>query len=384
MGYHRAIDRREEGELPVDVDPYLRLMVDKGASDLFLSVGAPPYIKVEGRMRAVGSTALTGVAVETFANALMDDMQAAEFERAWEMNLAVSRPQIGRFRVNVFRQRNEVAIVIRNVKTELPKIEGLGLPPLLRELVMRPRGLIVVAGATGSGKSTTLAAMLDHRNENASGHILTIEDPVEFLHRHKRSLINQREVGFDTHSYHTALRNAMREAPDVIMIGEILDRETMEAAISFAETGHLCLTTLHANNADQTLDRILSFFPESTKHTILMNLSMNLQAIVSQRLTVGVDGRRVPAVEVLINTPLTRDIIRGGRLNELKEAMERSLENGMQSFDQALYRLYQERRISREEALAHADSREGLALRMRLNEGSATSTLATPEEEALY
>jgi len=366
----------------VDVDPYLRLLVDKGASDLFLSVGAPPYIKVEGRMRAVGSTALNGLAVEAFANALMDDMQAAEFERAWEMNLAVSRPQIGRFRVNIFRQRSEVGIVIRNVKTELPKIEHLGLPPLLRELVMRPRGLIVVAGATGSGKSTTLAAMLDHRNESASGHILTIEDPVEFLHKHKRSLINQREVGFDTHSYHTALRNAMREAPDVIMIGEILDKETMEAALSFSETGHLCLTTLHANNADQTLDRILSFFPETTKNTTLMNLSMNMQAIVSQRLTVGIDGRRVPAVEVLINTPLTRDIIRGGRLNELKEAMERSLENGMQSFDQALYRLYQERRISREEALAHADSREGLALRMRLTEGSPVANGI--EEEAMY
>jgi twitching motility protein PilU len=367
----------------VDVDPYLRLMVDKGASDLFLSVGAPPYIKVEGRMRAVGSSALSATTVETFANTLMDDMQAAEFERAWEMNLAVTRPTIGRFRVNIFRQRNDVAIVIRNVKTELPKIEKLGLPPLLKELVMRPRGLIIVAGATGSGKSTTLAAMLDHRNESASGHILTIEDPVEFLHRHKRSLINQREVGFDTHSYHTALRNAMREAPDVIMIGEILDRETMEAAISFAETGHLCLTTLHANNADQTLDRVLSFFPESTKHTILMNLSMNLQSIISQRLCVGVDSRRVPAVEVLINTPLTRDIIRGGRLNELKEAMERSLENGMQSFDQALYRLFKERAISRDEALAHADSREGLALRMRLTEGTSSSTL-TAEEEALY
>lgn len=366
----------------MDVDPYLRLMVDKGASDLFLSVGAPPYIKVEGRMRAVGSTALTGIAVEAFANALMDDMQAAEFERAWEMNLAVSRPAIGRFRVNIFRQRNDPAIVIRNVKTELPRIEHLGLPLLLRDLIMRPRGLIVVAGSTGSGKSTTLAAMIDHRNENASGHILTIEDPVEFLHKHKRSLINQREVGFDTHSYHAALRNAMREAPDVIMIGEILDRETMEAAISFAETGHLCLTTLHANNADQTLDRILSFFPEGTKNTVLMNLSMNMQAIVSQRLCVGVDGRRVPAVEVLINTPLTRDIIRGGRLNELKEAMERSLESGMASFDQALYRLYQERRIGRDEALAHADSREGLALRMRLAEGG--SDLATSEDQDMY
>ncbi len=352
----------------MDIDPYLRLMVDKGASDLYLSVGAPPYLKVEGRMRAVGSTALTGPAVEAFANVLMDDVQAAEFERTWEMNLAVSRPRIGRFRVNVFRQRSEVAIVVRNVKTDLPRIENLGVPLLLKELVMRPRGLIVVTGATGSGKSTTLAAMLDHRNETSSGHILTIEDPVEFLHRHKRSLINQREVGFDTHSYHSALRNAMREAPDVIMIGEILDRETMEAALSFAETGHLCLTTLHANNTDQTLDRILSFFPESTKSATLMNLSLNMVAIVSQRLCVGVDGRRVPAVEVLINTPLTRDIIRRGQLNELKEAMERSLEAGMQTFDQALYRLFQEKRIGAEEALAHADSREGLALRMRLSE----------------
>lgn len=366
----------------MDVDPYLRLMVDKGASDLFLSVGAPPYLKVEGRMRAVGSTPLNAAAVEAFANALMDDIQAAEFERAWEMNLAVSRPGIGRFRVNIFRQRAEVAIVIRNVKTELPRIEQLGLPPLLRDLVMRPRGLIVVAGATGSGKSTTLAAMIDYRNENSSGHILTIEDPVEFLHKHKRSLINQREVGFDTHSYHSALRNAMREAPDVIMIGEILDRETMEAALSFAETGHLCLTTLHANNADQTIDRILSFFPDANKNSVLMNLSLNLVAIISQRLCVGVDGRRVPAVEMLINTPLTRDIIRHGRLNELKDAMERSLENGMQSFDQALFRLYKERRISQEEALAHADSREGLALRMRLSDGNTLGSETA--EEALY
>lgn len=366
----------------MDIDPYLRLMVDKAASDLYLSVGAPPYLKIEGRMRAVGSTALSGHAVEAFANALMDDIQAAEFERTWEMNLAVSRPSIGRFRVNIFRQRSEVAIVVRNVKTDLPRVENLGLPMLLKELVMRPRGLIVVSGSTGSGKSTSLAAMLDCRNETSSGHILTIEDPVEFLHKHKRSLINQREVGFDTHSYHTALRNAMREAPDVIMIGEILDRETMEAALSFAETGHLCLTTLHANNTDQTLDRILSFFPESNKHATLMNLSMNMVAIISQRLCVGVDSRRVPAVEVLINTPLTRDIIRRGQLNELKEAMERSLENGMQTFDQALYRLYQEKRISREEALAHADSREGLALRMRLSETGDDS--AEADVNALY
>jgi len=244
----------------------------------------------------------------------------------------------------------------------------------VRELIMEPRGLILVVGATGSGKSTTLASMIDHRNTNSAGHILTIEDPIEYLHRHKRSIVNQREVGLDTHTYHEALKNAMREAPDVIMIGEIRDTDTMEAAISFSETGHLCLATLHSNNADQTLERILNFFPESAHKNVLMNLALNLRAVISQRLVVGRDGRRLPAVEVLLNTPLIRDMIRRGQIHEVKEAMDRSLQDGMQTFDQSLYRLYKEGRIELDEALNKADSRDGLALKIRLAEGGSNAS----------
>jgi twitching motility protein PilU len=263
-------------------------------------------------------------------------------------------------------------MVIRAIKSEIPTIEQLRLPQLFKEIIMEPRGLILVVGATGSGKSTTLAAMIDHRNTNTAGHILTIEDPIEYLYRHKKSVVNQREVGLDTHSYHEALKNAMREAPDVILIGEIRDAETMEAAISFSETGHLCLATLHSNNADQTLERILNFFPESAHRNILMNLALNLRSVISQRLVMGKDGRRLPAVEVLLNTPLIRDMIRRGQIHEMKEAMDRSLQEGMCTFDQALYTLYKDGRIELEEALAKADSRDGLALKIRLAEGGET------------
>jgi twitching motility protein PilU len=271
----------------------------------------------------------------------------------------------------VFKQRGEVGMVIRAIKSEIPSIEELRLPSIFNKLIMEPRGLILVVGATGSGKSTTLAAMIDQRNQHAPGHILTIEDPIEYLHRHKHSIVNQREVGLDTHSFKEALKNAMREAPDVIMIGEIRDTDTMEAAIAFSETGHLCLATLHSNNSDQTLERILNFFPESAHRNVLMNLALNLRAVISQRLVTGKDGRRLPAAEVLLNTPLISDMIRRGQIHEVKEAMDHSLQEGMQTFDQSLYRLYKEGRIDLEEALDKADSRDGLSLKIRLAAGAS-------------
>ena len=353
----------------MDIGYFLKLMTEKGASDMFLTTGAPVNIKVEGKLYPLGNTGLPGGMVKKIAYSLMDEGQVPAFERNLEMNMAIAVKDAGRFRINVFKQRGEVGMVIRAIKSEIPTFETLKLPAVLRGIIMEPRGLVLVVGATGSGKSTTLAAMLDFRNTNTSGHILTIEDPIEFLHRHKKSIVNQREVGLDTHSYHDALKNAMREAPDVILIGEIRDMETMEAAISFSETGHLCLATLHSNNADQTLERILNFFPETAHKNILMNLSLNLKSVISQRLVTGRDGKRLPAVEVLINTPLIRDMIRRGQIHELKEAMDRSLAEHMQTFDQALYALYKEGRIDLEEALSKADSRDGLALKIRLAEG---------------
>jgi twitching motility protein PilU len=353
----------------MDIGYFLKLMTEKGASDMFLTTGAPVNIKVEGKLYPLGNTGLPGGMVKKIAYSLMDEGQVPKFERDLEMNMAIAVKDAGRFRINVFKQRGEVGMVIRAIKSEIPTFDALRLPQVLRQIIMEPRGLVLVVGATGSGKSTTLAAMLDYRNANTSGHILTIEDPIEFLHRHKKSIVNQREVGLDTHSYHDALKNAMREAPDVILIGEIRDMETMEAAISFSETGHLCLATLHSNNADQTLERILNFFPEASHKNILMNLALNLKAVVSQRLVTGKDGKRLPAVEVLINTPLIRDMVRRGQIHEMKEAMDRSLAENMQTFDQALYNLYKEGKIELEEALTKADSRDGLALKIRLAEG---------------
>ena len=354
----------------MDIGYFLKLMVDKGASDMFLTTGAPVNIKVEGRLYPLGNTGLPSGMVRKIAYSLMDDGQVPQFERELELNMALAVKGVGRFRVNVFKQRGEIGMVIRAIKSDIPSVEQLQLPPVFSSLAMEARGLILVVGATGSGKSTTLAAMLDHRNRNTSGHILTIEDPIEYLHRHKQSIINQREVGLDTHGYHEALKNAMREAPDVIMIGEIRDTDTMEAAIAFSETGHLCLATLHSNNADQALERVLNFFPESAHKNVLMNLALNLRAVVSQRLVTGKNGRRLPAAEVLLNTPLIRDMIRRGQIHEVKDAMDRSLQEGMQTFDQSLYRLYKEGRIELEEALSKADSRDGLALKIRLNESS--------------
>jgi len=309
--------------------------------------------------------------VKKIAYSLMDEGQAPQFERELELNMAIALPDAGRFRVNVFKQRGEVGMVIRAIRSKIPSIEELNLPQVLKDVIMTPRGLVLVVGSTGSGKSTSLASMIDHRNTTTTGHILTIEDPIEYLHKHKMSIVNQREVGLDTHTFHDALKNAMREAPDVILIGEILDAETMEAAIAFAETGHLCLATLHSNNADQTIERILNFFPESAHRNVLMNLSLNLRAVVSQRLVKGKDGRRLPATEVLINTPMIRDLLRRGQVHEIKAAMEASLEEGMESFDQCLFRMAKNGIIEQEEALRAADSRDGLALKFRLSEGGS-------------
>ena len=354
----------------MDIGYFLKLMTEKNASDMFLTTGAPVFIKVEGRLYPLGNTGLPAGMVKKIAYSLMDEGQVPVFERDLEFNMAIAVKDAGRFRVNCFKQRGEVGMVIRAIKSEIPTIDQLKLPQVLKDIVMEPRGLVLVVGSTGSGKSTALAAMIDHRNANNTGHILTIEDPIEFLHKHKKSIVNQREVGLDTHAFHNALKNAMREAPDVILIGEILDAVTMESAIAFAETGHLCLATLHSNNADQTLDRILNFFPESAHKNVLMNLSLNLKAVISLRLVVGKDGKRLPASEVLINTPMIRDLIRRGEVHEVKEAMDKSLQEGMHTFDQSLFRMYKDGKIDLEEALKKADSRDGLALKIRLAEGS--------------
>ena len=354
----------------MDIGYFLKLMAEKNASDMFVTSGAPLNIKVEGELLPLGSAPLPMGMAKKVAYSLMNERQIAEFERELEMNMAIAVPDSGRFRVNVFQQRGEVSMVIRAIRSTIPSIEELQLPQVLKDIIMAPRGLVLIVGSTGAGKSTTLASMIDHRSTTTSGHILTIEDPIEYLHQHKKSIVNQREVGLDTHAFHNALKNAMREAPDVILIGEILDSVTMESAIAFAETGHLCLATLHSNNADQTLDRILNFFPETAHKNVLMNLSLNLKAVISLRLVVGKDGKRLPASEVLINTPMIRDLIRRGEVHEVKEAMDKSLQEGMHTFDQSLFRMYKDGKIDLEEALKKADSRDGLALKIRLAEGA--------------
>jgi twitching motility protein PilU len=353
----------------VDIGYFLKLMTEKDASDMFLSTGAPVSIKVEGRIYPLGKSGLPPGMVKKIAYSLMDEGQVPEFEENLELNLAISVKDAGRFRVNVFKQRSEVSMVIRAIKSEIPSLEDLHLPPLVTEMVLERRGLIFVVGATGSGKSTTLAAMIDYRNANSSGHILTIEDPIEFLHRHKKSIVNQREIGIDSHNYRNALKSGLREAPDVLLIGEVLDTETMEAALSFAETGHLVLATLHSNNADQTMDRIKSFFPENLHTQVLQNLSLNLKGIISQRLVMSKAGVRRAAIEILINTPMIRDMIRRGEISELKEAMDKSLDAGMQTFDQALFNLYKDGTIELDEAIKNADSPDGLELKVKLAEG---------------
>jgi twitching motility protein PilU len=346
----------------------LRLMLSKNGSDLFLTAEFPPAFKVDGRMVPVSNVPLTGQHTLELARALMNDRQAAEFEEKLECNFAISPSGIGRFRVNAFMQQGRAGIVCRTIKVEIPSFESLGIPDVLKEVVLTKRGLVIVVGATGSGKSNTLAAMLGHRNQATHGHIITIEDPVEFVHPHKNCIVTHREVGVDTESWHAALKNTLRQAPDVIMIGEIRDRETMEHAVTFAETGHLCLATLHSNSANQALDRIINFFPEERRHQLLMDLSLNLKSIISQRLIPTLNSKgRVPAVEILLNSPLISDLIFKGEVGMIKDIMKKSRELGMQTFDQALFDLYEARKISYEDALRNADSVNDLRLNIKLN-----------------
>ena len=350
------------------INDLLRLMVSRNGSDLFITADFPPAIKVDGKITKVSPQPLNAAHTLALARSIMSDKQVAEFERTKEGNFAISPPQIGRFRVNVFVQQGKVGLVLRVIPTLLPTIDGLGVPQVLKEIVQSKRGLCILVGATGSGKSTTLAAMVDWRNDNSYGHIITIEDPVEFVHAHKNCVVTQREVGLDTDSWESALKNTLRQSPDVILMGEIRDRQTMEHAVAFSETGHLCLATLHANNANQALDRIVNFFPEERRSQLLMDLSLNLKALVSQRLIPKQDGKgRMAAVEVLINTPLISDLIFKGEVTEVKEIMKKSRNLGMQTFDQALFDLYEANSISYEDALRNADSLNDLRLQIKLN-----------------
>jgi twitching motility protein PilU len=350
------------------VHDLLRLMLAKNASDLFITAGFPPAIKVDGKITPVSNQTLTPAHTSELARSIMNDRQWADFEATNESNFAISPPEIGRFRVNVFVQQGRVGIVMRTIITKIPKMDSLNLPPILRDVAMIKRGLVIFVGATGSGKSTSLAAMVGHRNENAADHIITVEDPIEYVHEHNKSIITQREVGIDTDNWFSALKNTLRQAPDVILIGEIRDRDTMEYAIAFAETGHLCLSTLHANSANQALDRIINFFPEERRDQLLMDLSLNLKAFISQRLIPrkGTTGR-VAAVEILLNSPLIADLIFKGHVHEIKELMSKSRELGMQTFDQALFDLYEAGMISYEDALRNADSLNDLRLKIKLH-----------------
>ncbi|WP_210396430.1 PilT/PilU family type 4a pilus ATPase [Motiliproteus sediminis] len=349
-----------------ELDKYLEMMVDMEGADLFLATNAKPSSKIHGKLVPLAEHVMPRGRIKEIAYDIMDEEQIAEFEKRPEMNLAISKPGLGRFRVNIFRQRHEYSMVIRSISTDIPDIKKLGLPETLPKLIMEKRGLILFVGGTGSGKSTSLASLIDYRNSNSAGHIITIEDPVEFVHRHKKSIINQREVGVDTLCYRDALENTLRQAPDVILIGEIRSAETMEHALAFAETGHLCLSTLHANNANQALGRIINFFPEERHKQLLLDISLNMKGIISQRLIPTVDGKRAAAIEVMTGSPRVCELIKNGQIDELKEVMEKSASSGMQTFDMALFNLWKGGRISAEEALRNADSKNNLALRMRL------------------
>ena len=357
----------DQGQAEKFVFDLLRLMLSKKASDLFVTAGFPPAMKIDGRMTPVTAQALSPQQAREIARAIMNDKQAAEFDASHECNFAIGMPGVARFRVNAFVQRGSVGLVFRTISTHIPKFEELGLPPILQQVAQAKRGLVIFVGGTGSGKSTSLASMVGYRNEHSYGHIITIEDPIEFVHEHKNCIITQREVGVDTDNWQAALKNTLRQAPDVILIGEIRDRETMDYAIAFAETGHLCMATLHANSTNQALDRIINFFPEERRHQLLMDLSLNVQAFVSQRLIPRRSGAgRIAAMEIMLNSPLISDLIFKGDVHEIKEIISKSRELGMQTFDQSLFDLHESDLISYEDALRNADSVNDLRLAIKL------------------
>ena len=350
----------------MSIEEFFRKMVDLEASDLYLTVAKPPMYRAQGKIEVGGDHAFAPEELLEIAHGIMNEKQRQEFAATMEMNMAMSLPGVSRFRVNIFQQRGSVGMVIRRIKADVMSIEQMGLPSILGDIVMTKRGLVLVVGATGSGKSTSLAAMIDYRNTNEAGHIITIEDPIEFVHRHKSSIVTQREVGFDTQSFQAALKNTLRQAPDVILIGEIRDTETMEAAITFAETGHLCLGTLHSNNANQAIERIMNFFPSERHPQIYLQLSLNLRSIISQRLIPSVEGKRVAALEILMDTPRIKDLIKKGDVDTLKQAMEQGIQEGCQTFDQALFALYRDSVINLDQALINADSANNLRLKIKL------------------
>ena len=356
----------------MDFKNFLRILVKNDGSDLYLTFNAPPAAKFQGALRALSKEKMTTEDLDEIARSLMNSDQQEQFDNKPEMNLALDEEGIGRFRINIFKQRNNIAMVIRNIKVDIPNADSLGLPQILKDVIMEKRGLVLFVGGTGSGKSTSLAALIDHRNSHSTGHIITIEDPIEYIHPHKKCLVSQREVGVDTDSYEDALENTLRQAPDVILIGEVRTQETMEHAMAFAETGHLCLSTLHANNSNQALDRIINFFPEERRHQLLMDLSLNLKAFISQRLIPTIDGKRVAAIEILLGTSIIQDLIMKGDIHGIKEVMERSEDIGMQTFDSHLFKLYREKIISYDEMMRNADSPNNLKVKINLLENPVT------------
>lgn len=367
----------------MEMQDYLKVMIERNASDIYFTVGTTPMYRLEGIVQPVGDKVFTPQDLQTLATSIMNERQRREFADQLEMNLALSYAGFSRFRVNIFWQRGSVGMVIRKINVDIATIDDLGLSPILKDIIMLKRGLILVVGATGSGKSTSLAAMIDHRNRNAPGHIITVEDPVEFVHQHKCSIINQREVGVDTHSFQNALKSAMRQAPDVILIGEIRDSETMEAAITFADTGHLCLATLHSTNANQAFERIINFFPESRHAQVFLQLSLNLKAIISQRLVLGKNAKRVAALEILLDTPRIKELIKRGEVDTLKEAMTQGSQEGCQTFDMALYDLYSSGVIDLDQALSNADSVNNLRLKIKVDDAKDGGLAVKPAANGL-
>ncbi|WP_415899170.1 PilT/PilU family type 4a pilus ATPase [Neptuniibacter sp. QD48_11] len=365
---------------------YLTILAKRDGSDLYLTTGAPPCAKFEGKLTPLSKEPYKPGEIEAIANSLMDEQQRATFEEELEMNLAYSIPKVARYRINIFKQRNQYSLVARNIKADIPKMEDLGLPPVLKDVIMEKRGLVLFVGATGSGKSTSLAALIDHRNRNSGGHIITIEDPIEFVHNHRKSLINQREVGVDTRNFHSALKNALRQAPDVILIGEIRDQETMEQCLTYAETGHLAISTLHANNANQAIDRIINFFPQARHKQIFHDLALNLKAIISQRLIPTIEGKRCAAIEILLGTSSVQELIMKGDVKEIKEVMSKGSDTtGMQTFDDSLFKLFDEGKITQDQAIINADSANDMRLRMNLavvdDKAEKTDTAPEPEQQ---